>query len=399
MTETAPVTTKKRLTELMAERYHMKAADVVTMMMGTALKTKKGDAPPTEAEQMAFMGIAYEYGLNPIAKEIYGFRAQDGSLQPIVGIDGWVKLATKHAHYGGHRTTMALQDSDGKLATMEQDLETGIPTMDKVDQDFNWKTAAPIWAQTSFFNTKLNKWIMGDIQLMSECFRPTQPWKQMPSRMLSHKSFSQGSRKAFGFSGIMEADEVERIRSVEAEIVDTKLAGLPQGPDGGTFGVEDDAPRGTVDVLPPSPEDPPAAEEPPEAPEATEPVTAVETGKSGDGESLPPETAPETPSESTEEPEAQAELFAGDNQDALCKDPKSMTPQQRGSVYAAAQKLTKARRLKQPDAANVGKPELDWMLKNELNQQDATMATLSEYQADQMIKLVEMTIEAEAAQS
>ena len=46
---------------------------------------------------------------------------------------------------------------------------------------------------------------------MNECRRNTDPWKQWPSRMLRHKATIQAARYAFGFSGIVDQDEAERI--------------------------------------------------------------------------------------------------------------------------------------------------------------------------------------------
>jgi hypothetical protein len=51
-----------------------------------------------------------------------------------------------------------------------------------------------------------------------ECFRATEPWKTMPKRMLRHKALIQSARVAFGFSGIYDEDEAERIRDRMAVI-------------------------------------------------------------------------------------------------------------------------------------------------------------------------------------
>ena len=55
---------------------------------------------------------------------------------------------------------------------------------------------------------------------MDECARNTDPWKSHPRRMLRHKATIQAARIAFGFAGIYDEDEGERI--VEAEIVEAK---------------------------------------------------------------------------------------------------------------------------------------------------------------------------------
>jgi hypothetical protein len=47
-------------------------------------------------------------------------------------------------------------------------------------------------------------------EYLSECIRATEPWK-MQHRMLRHKTLIQTGRYAFGFSGIYDEDEAERI--------------------------------------------------------------------------------------------------------------------------------------------------------------------------------------------
>jgi hypothetical protein len=58
-----------------------------------------------------------------------------------------------------------------------------------------------------------------------ECFRATDPWKTMPKRMLRHKALIQSARVAFGFSGIYDEDEAERIRA--AKIIETSAPLFP----------------------------------------------------------------------------------------------------------------------------------------------------------------------------
>jgi hypothetical protein len=48
-------------------------------------------------------------------------------------------------------------------------------------------------------------------EYLEECFRSTATWKSHTKRMLRHKTMIQGYRVAFGFSGIKDDDEGERI--------------------------------------------------------------------------------------------------------------------------------------------------------------------------------------------
>ena len=52
---------------------------------------------------------------------------------------------------------------------------------------------------------------------MSECYRDMGPWKTHPKRMLRHKAMIQCARLAFGFTGIYDQDEADRIAEAQKE--------------------------------------------------------------------------------------------------------------------------------------------------------------------------------------
>ena len=51
-------------------------------------------------------------------------------------------------------------------------------------------------------------------EYFAECKRNTDPWNQMPRRMLRHKAIIQCGRIAFGFSGIYDPDDAEYMATV-----------------------------------------------------------------------------------------------------------------------------------------------------------------------------------------
>ena len=140
------------------------------------------------SEQVAaFLVVAQQYDLNPFTKEIFAFPSR-GGIQPIVSVDGWMKLINSHPQFDGMEFYDHFGD-DGKL----------ISIMCKMFR----KDRAHAVEVTEY---------------MSECYRDTETWKRWPARMLRHKAAIQTARYAFGFAGIMEPDEVERM--VEANVVD-----------------------------------------------------------------------------------------------------------------------------------------------------------------------------------
>src|SRR5258708_40177942 len=60
----------------------------------------------------------------------------------------------------------------------------------------------------------------------NECYRNTDPWNEMPTRMLGWKSMAQCARVAFGYAGIYDPDEAERIAN--AIDVTPRAAGKPE---------------------------------------------------------------------------------------------------------------------------------------------------------------------------
>lgn len=169
---------KRSLVDSMAAKYDMEPAAFVNAIKATVIK---GDC--SNEQFAAFLMVAKEYDLNPLTKEIYAFPDR-GGITPIVSIDGWMNLINSHPQFDGMEFTDTHGD-DGKLYSVECRM-------------FRKDRARPVSV----------------IEYMSECFRQTDPWKKWPNRMLRHKAAIQCARYAFGFSGIMEPDEYERMRDI-----------------------------------------------------------------------------------------------------------------------------------------------------------------------------------------
>ena len=131
------------------------------------------------AEIITFLAIAKQSRLNPITKEIYAF-ANRGGVQPIVSIDGWLKIINSHPQFNGMEFSDHLA-ADGSLQSVTCRIF-------RKDRDHPVEVT----------------------EYMNECRRSTEPWKEWPSRMLRHKATIQAARYAFGFSGIVDPDEAER---------------------------------------------------------------------------------------------------------------------------------------------------------------------------------------------
>lgn len=145
--------------------------NLVQTLKATAFKGQVSDDQMT-----ALIVVANQYGLNPWTKEIYAYPGKNGDIVPVVGVDGWARIINSHPEFDG--------------IEFEQTEDACTCIMYRKDR------SRPI---------KVTEW-------MDECRNPnTQPWKTHPRRMLRHKAMIQCARLAFGFGGIFDKDEAERI--------------------------------------------------------------------------------------------------------------------------------------------------------------------------------------------
>lgn len=172
--------------QMMATRLSVDPETVQNLMTQTLMKAKGGQQQVSHEELMVFMSIANEYRLNPLAKEIYAFNNR-GAIQPIVSIDGWLKIINGHPQFDG----------------MEFD--------DKLDSNGN------LMAITCRIFRKDRSRATEVTEYLQECAGTSEPWKKWPVRMLRHKATIQCARYAFGLSGIIDEDEADRYRSTNLE--------------------------------------------------------------------------------------------------------------------------------------------------------------------------------------
>lgn len=144
---------------------------LLDVLKNTAFKSNANNDQMT-----ALLIVANQYSLNPWTKEIYAYPDKNNGIVPIVGVDGWSRILNSHAQYDG---IDFIQDDNSCTCKIYR-------------KDRNHPTVIT--------------------EYMSECKRDTfGPWKSHPKRMLRHKAMIQCARLAFGFAGIYDQDEAERI--------------------------------------------------------------------------------------------------------------------------------------------------------------------------------------------
>ncbi len=167
-----------------ANRLSVSEEEVRDIVMNTVMPN--GGQRVTTAQFTSFIAVANEYGLNPLTKEIYAFPAKGGGIQPIVSIDGWLRIINTHPDFNG-MTFVDERGQDGALISI-----------------------------TCSIHKKNTEHPVQVTEYMAECKRGTDTWKQWPSRMLRHKAAIQAARYAFGLSGIIDPDEAERFKDAGA---------------------------------------------------------------------------------------------------------------------------------------------------------------------------------------
>ncbi len=67
-------------------------------------------------------------------------------------------------------------------------------------------------------------------EYFDECKRNTDPWNNMPHRMMRNRVICQASRVAFGFTGVKDEEEAEAFINVESTTTSTDRKQLPATP-------------------------------------------------------------------------------------------------------------------------------------------------------------------------
>ena len=179
--ETTALAPTKRvsLVQTMANEYGLDETPFLDAIRQTVMP---GNA--TTAQTAAFLQVAHSYKLNPFIKEIYVFPTKGGGIMPMISIDGWLSIANRDPRYDGYEYEEIL-DEKGNL-------EGGKVTIYRNDR------------QRPHVH---REWLR-------ECKRNTDPWNNMPRRMMENRTVAQAVRRALGISGLMDIDEAEQMQEI-----------------------------------------------------------------------------------------------------------------------------------------------------------------------------------------
>ena len=169
--------TSQSLVQRFGARYGVEGNKIYACLKQTAFSTKLGGKGATDEQMMALLIVADQYKLNPFTKEIFAFPDKNNGIVPVVSVDGWARIMNEHPEFDGVETSM---------------------------NDANDACTCTIYRKDRTHPVVVTEY-------MAECKRNVGPWTSHPLRMLRHKAVIQCARLAFGFSGIYDSDEAERI--------------------------------------------------------------------------------------------------------------------------------------------------------------------------------------------
>lgn len=195
----------------LAETYDLEPLAFMTTFQQVAMPDKY-----TDAEFVSCCLVAKEHGLNPLTKEIYFMRDKNGKIQPIVGVDGWIKKCNEHPQFDG----MDFED-----------------TFDEQGEIISVKCV--IFRKDRKHPTAITEYLKECLQIRTK----PGPWQTHRIRMLRHRAICQCARVAFGFAGVMMPDEFEQWHNDVSQMKDITppdpdQVQLPPDPDAAVEEVE-----------------------------------------------------------------------------------------------------------------------------------------------------------------
>ena len=184
---------KPSLLAKFADRYAVDATKMLDTLKSTAFKQRDGSAPSNE-QMMALLVVADQYKLNPFTKEIYAFPDKQNGIVPVVGVDGWSRIINSHPEFDGMEFNYS----------------------DEMTQPPGAMSPCHEWVECVMYRKDRSRSVVVR-EYLDEVYRAPfkegmkGPWQTHTKRFLRHKTMIQCARLAFGFVGIFDQDEAERI--------------------------------------------------------------------------------------------------------------------------------------------------------------------------------------------
>jgi len=191
MTQEIAVKNGNSLVGKIAERYGVSADKLLPTLKQTAFRQKEGHEVSNE-QMMALLIVSDQYMLNPFTKEIFAYPDK-GGIVPVVSVDGWNRIINSNPNMDGIEFIYSPETLVHKGKTCHVWIDCIIHRKDRSKPTIAREFFAEVVRNASF----------------------STPWDTHPCRMHRHKAEIQCARIAFGFAGIYDQDEAERIMEAQ----------------------------------------------------------------------------------------------------------------------------------------------------------------------------------------
>lgn len=185
-------TEQKSLISTFSAKLGVDGSKMLSTLKATAFKQRDGSEVSNE-QMMALLVVANQYGLNPFTKEIYAFPDRQNGVIPVVGIDGWSRIINSNSQFDG----IEFRQSDNVVEVVGA-------------------RPCPEWIECVIYRKdRAHPTVVREY--LDEVYRVpfksgmSGPWQTHTKRFLRHKAMIQCARIAFGYVGIFDEDEGERI--------------------------------------------------------------------------------------------------------------------------------------------------------------------------------------------
>lgn len=192
-------TQRTSLVAKFADKYGVDANKMLDTLKSTAFRQKE-DVEITNEQMMALLIVADQYNLNPFTKEIYAYPDK-GGIVPVVGVDGWARIVNEHPQCDGFEFNQAEERTmpEGGKVECPEWMECVLYRKDRSRPAVIREYLDEVYRKPFKGNGKNGSYTIDG------------PWQTHTKRFLRHKAFVQGARLVFGFAGIYDEDEAQRI--------------------------------------------------------------------------------------------------------------------------------------------------------------------------------------------
>lgn len=194
----------KSLVTRIASRFGVDGGKFYETLKATAFRQQDGGAPSNE-QMMTLLIVADQYKLNPFTGELYAFPDRRNGIVPVVGVNGWCRIINEHPHCDGVEFVYA-----EKMVRMPH---ARVDCPEWIECVIHRKDRSHPVRVKEFLDEVYRAPFQGKGR--DGAYRVDGPWQTHTKRQLRHKALIQCSRVSFGFSGIYDQDEIERIRETE----------------------------------------------------------------------------------------------------------------------------------------------------------------------------------------